>query len=48
MTSLFDQFLAFLYAAVLAAVPLLYGTLGTLTLPQTDLAAIVERTTPSL
>ena len=28
MTSLFDQFLAFLYAAVLAAVPLLYGTLG--------------------
>ncbi|MDD4080964.1 MAG: ABC transporter permease [Eubacteriales bacterium] len=28
MTSFYDQALAFLYAAVLAAVPLLYGTLG--------------------
>lgn len=28
MTSVFDQFLAFLYAAILASVPLLYGTLG--------------------
>ncbi|MGI6687754.1 MAG: ABC transporter permease [Christensenellales bacterium] len=28
MSSLYDQILAFLYAAILAAVPLLYGTLG--------------------
>ncbi len=28
MTSFYDQALAFLYAAILAAVPLLYGTLG--------------------
>lgn len=28
MTSFYDQTLAFLYAAILAAVPLLYGTLG--------------------
>ena len=28
MTSFFDQFLAFLYAAILASIPLLYGTLG--------------------